>query len=102
MRVRRPRRRWVGVTVTFEIASAGTGVPPTVVSSCGNDRNVATQRGPSKAPSVRAGSMYEPRSSTSLSDTVGVRRNPVFSARIHSRVSAAVIGRTSMGAGGVI
>jgi len=49
-RVRMPRRRWVGRTATLEMASAGTGAPPTAVSSCGKERKVATQEPASKAP----------------------------------------------------
>lgn len=43
--------------MTLVIASARTAAPPTAVISCANDRKVPTHRSPSKAPSVRSGTM---------------------------------------------
>jgi hypothetical protein len=78
------------------MASAATTAPPTAVISCAKDRKVATHRPSSKAPRVRARSMYEARSAISSSELSGARRNPVFRARVQSAVSAAVMGRTAM------
>ncbi len=38
MRLSRPRRRWVGLTLTLVIAFAATGAPPTAVSSWAKER----------------------------------------------------------------
>ena len=51
--VSRPRRRWVGATVTAVTPSAGTVRPPGTVSSKGTVRNEPTHVPPSKAPQAR-------------------------------------------------
>lgn len=55
--VRAPRRRCVGITVTFVTAAAGTVVQPGSVSGVANAFAVPTIVSPSNAACVRAGSI---------------------------------------------
>ena len=59
--VRRPRRRWVGATVTLVRAADGTSDGPGTVRGVGKDRSVPTTVDPSKAPHVRVRSMSPKR-----------------------------------------
>jgi hypothetical protein len=109
IRVSRPLRRWVGLTVTFEMASAATVRPPTTVSSCGNERKVATTwvasvgmrgvwaRDSSNAARVRDGSIWDERSLSSWGESdSGGRRKPMFRAFSQAGISSSVTGRTAM------
>ena len=55
--VRRPRRRWVGATVTLVRAEARTFAGPGTVSSVEKERRVPTICPASKAGKVRSGSI---------------------------------------------
>ncbi len=105
MRLRMPRRRWVGLTPTLVMASAGTEVPPTAVSCWGKERKVATQGWGavgSKAARVRVGSMWVARSARAgglASGEVGsvARRKTLFWVWSQVGISGVVRGRMSRG-----